>query len=104
MENKLSGHIKSFSIPIMFVQSHYGSFCRIFEEFYNFAVIIDSFQMSFVAPYILNTPCKIEKLYKKTFLLMTYVQKTSCFEVACPGHTIAYKNVDNLLKNGKNIF
>ena len=39
-----------------------------------------------------------------TFLLMTYVEKTSYFEVAPPGHTIAYKNVDNLLKNGKYIF
>ena len=34
---------------------------------------------------------------------MTYVEKT-CFEVAPPGHTIAYKNVDNELKNGKHIF
>ena len=32
---------------------------------------------------------------------MTYVEKTSYFEVAPPGHTIVYKNVDNLLKNGK---
>ena len=76
MENKLSGHIKSFSIPIMFVQIHYGSFYRIVDEFYNFAVIIDSFQMSFLAPYILNTPCKIENYeHKKTFLLMTYIIK-----------------------------
>ena len=30
---------------------------------------------------------------------MTYIEKTSYFEVAPPGHTIAYKNVDNLLKN-----
>ena len=29
---------------------------------------------------------------------MTYVDKTSYFEVASPGHTIAYKNVDNLLQ------
>ena len=84
----------------MFVQSHYGSFCRIFEEFY-FALIIDSFQMSFLVSYILNTLYKIENYeYKKTFLLMKYVQKTSCFEVASLGHTIAYKNVDNLFKNG----
>ena len=34
---------------------------------------------------------------------MTYVEKTSYFEVAPPGHTTAYKNVDNLLKNGKYI-
>ena len=39
-----------------------------------------------------------------TFLLMTYVEKTSFFEVAPPGHSIAYKNFDNLLKNGKYIF
>ena len=30
---------------------------------------------------------------------MTYFEKTSYFEVAPPGHIIAYKNVDNLLKN-----
>ena len=35
---------------------------------------------------------------------MTYVEKTSYFEVAPPGHTIAYKNVDNLFKNGKYIW
>ena len=34
--------------------------------------------------------------YQKTFLPLTYVEKTSYFEVAPPGHTIAYKNVDNL--------
>ena len=34
---------------------------------------------------------------------MTYVEKTY-FEVAPPGRTIAYKNVDNSLKNGKYIF
>ena len=28
---------------------------------------------------------------------MTYIEKTSYFEVAPPGHTIAYKNVDNNL-------
>ena len=30
---------------------------------------------------------------------MTFIEKTSYFEVAPPGHTTAYKNVDNLLKN-----
>ena len=32
---------------------------------------------------------------------MTNVEKTSYFEVAPPGHTIAYKNIDDLLKNDK---
>ena len=32
------------------------------------------------------------------FLLMTYIENTSYFEVAPAGHTIAYKNIDNLLK------
>ena len=32
---------------------------------------------------------------------MTYVEKTSFFDVAPPGRTIAYKNIDNLLKNDK---
>ena len=35
---------------------------------------------------------------------MSYVGKTSYFEVAPPGQTIAYENVDNLLKNSKYIF
>ena len=39
----------------------------------------------------------------KRLLLMTYVEKMSYFEVAPPGHTISYKNVDNLLKNRRNI-
>ena len=30
---------------------------------------------------------------------MTYVEKTSYFDVAPPGHTIAYKNIDNFVKN-----
>ena len=34
---------------------------------------------------------------------MTYVEKTSYFEVAQSGHTIAYKNVDNLFNNCKYI-
>ena len=34
---------------------------------------------------------------------MTYIEKTY-FEVAAPGHTIAYKNFDNLLKNSYYIF
>ena len=29
---------------------------------------------------------------------MAYAEKTSYFEVAPPGHTIAYKNIDNLFK------
>ena len=32
---------------------------------------------------------------------MTNVEKTSYFEVARPGHTISYKNIDDLLKNDK---
>ena len=35
---------------------------------------------------------------------MTYIEKTTYFEVASPDHTIAYKNEDNLLKNCKFIF
>ena len=30
---------------------------------------------------------------------MTYIEKKSYFDVARPGHTIAYKNIDKLLKN-----
>ena len=29
---------------------------------------------------------------------MTHVEKTTYFEVATPGHTISYKNVDNVLE------
>ena len=32
---------------------------------------------------------------------MSYVEKTSYFEVAPPAHTIAYKNIDNQFKNDK---
>ena len=32
-------------------------FADIFEEFYIFAIIIDTFQMSFLAPYNLKTVC-----------------------------------------------
>ena len=35
---------------------------------------------------------------------MTYVEKTSYFEIAPPGHTIVYKNGDNLLYISKYIF
>ena len=33
---------------------------------------------------------------------MTYIANTAYFEIA-PGHTIAYKNINNLLKNDKYI-
>ena len=45
---------------------------------------------------ILLERSKIKIFNQKTLLLMTYVEKTSYFEVAPPGHTIAYKNIDNL--------
>ena len=32
---------------------------------------------------------------------MTYIEKMSYIEVGLPGHTIAYKNMNNLLKNDK---
>ena len=32
---------------------------------------------------------------------MTCIEKTSYFDVAPPGHTIAYKNIDNLLKKDR---
>ena len=34
---------------------------------------------------------------------MTYIKNTSYFEVAPPGYTVAYKNIDNLFKNDKYI-
>ena len=34
---------------------------------------------------------------------MAYIDKTSNFEVVPPSHTIAYKNIDNSLKNDKYI-
>ena len=55
MKNKLSGHMKYFSIHIMYFQCHYGSFYQLFEELYFFAVIMDPIQTSFSAPYIFNT-------------------------------------------------
>ena len=63
------------------------------------------FYRSIILNYSSEVKCKlITNLSKNiiiTFLLMTYVEKTSYFEVAPPGHTIAYNNVDYLLKNGK---
>ena len=41
--------------------------------------------------------------HQKTFLPLTYVEKTSYSEVAPPGHTTAYKNIDDLFKNKKYI-
>ena len=32
---------------------------------------------------------------------MTYIENPAYFEIAPPGHTIAYKNIDDLLKNDK---
>ena len=32
---------------------------------------------------------------------MIYVEKTWYFDEAPPGHSIAYKNIDNFLKNDK---
>ena len=57
MKNKLSGHIKSFSIHFMYFQCHYGSFNQLFEELCIVAVIMDPFETSYLAPYILNSPC-----------------------------------------------
>ena len=37
--------------------------------------------------------------YQKTFLIMTYVEKTSEFEVALNGHTIANKYIHTLFEN-----
>ena len=63
------------------------------------------FYRSIILNYSSEVKCKlITNLSKNiiiTFLLMTYVEKTSYFEVAPPGHTIAYNNVDYLLKHGK---
>ena len=36
--------------------------------------------------------------------MTNYVEKTSYFEVAPPGHTIAQKSMDDLFKNGKHIY
>ena len=65
------------------------------------------FYRSIISNYSSEVKCKLIKNLSKiiiTFLLMTDVEKTLYFEVAPPGHTIAYKNVDYLLKNGKFIF
>ena len=45
-----------------------------------------------------------EYLQNCRFYRTINVEKTSYFEIAPPGHTIANKNVDNLLKNIKFIF
>ena len=40
---------------------------------------------------------------QKTFLFMTYIEKALCLEVAAPGHTVGYKNIDYLLNNDRYI-
>ena len=57
IKNRLSRHMKSFSIQIMFLKVTMVVFADFFEESYIFAVIMDPFQMSILAPYILNTTC-----------------------------------------------
>ena len=57
MKNKLSGHIKSFPFHVMYFQSQFDSFANFFKELYIFAGIIDLFKTSFLALYILITPC-----------------------------------------------
>ena len=49
MKNKLSVHLKSFSIHIMFFQNHFGSFvfADFFKECFIFAIIKDLFETSF---------------------------------------------------------
>ena len=56
MKNKLSGHIISLSVYIIYFQCHYDSFYQLFEEIYIFAVTMDPFQ-TFLAPCNLNTSC-----------------------------------------------
>ena len=34
---------------------------------------------------------------------MTYIKKTSYFEVSPPGHTFVYKNINDIWKNDKYI-
>ena len=61
MKNKLPGHIKPFSIHIMFFQSHYGRKVNFFEELYSFCGNnrpLSNFILK--APYILNTTCLID--------------------------------------------
>ena len=39
-------------------------FADVFEEYYIFAIVMDPFQTSCLAPCILNTPCKLRiKIY-----------------------------------------
>ena len=44
----------------MYFQSHLGSFADGFEEYYIFAGIMDPFQTSLLAPYVLKILCWIE--------------------------------------------
>ena len=47
----------------------------------------------FYRHFFLNYPSKEKKLKLENLQLMTYVEKTSYFEFAPPGHTIAYKTL-----------
>ena len=103
-----------------------NSLCMLFsdvlEKLYIFAVITEPFQTSFLAPYILNifsVRLKIKiggndrmlkncgfyrifflnypsKIKNENMLLMTYVEKTSYFEVPSPCHTMLTRYIDNL--------
>ena len=136
MKKKLSGLLDIFNLSLFLSCTFKVTlvlFADVFEEFFIFAVIMDPFRTSLLAPYILNIVCSIgdwnwwkwqnvfiivgftEYLsqitqakwnknqiknyqYQRTFLLMTYVEKMSYFDVALPGHANAYKNIDNLFK------
>ena len=45
----------SYTFKVTFVV-----FADVFEELYIFSIIMDPFHTSFLAPYILNTPCETE--------------------------------------------
>ena len=129
---KLSGHISFFSIPIMYFQSHCGSFCRPFWRILHFAVIMDPFQMSFLAPksytlysFIEMTECLQNcrfyrtiisnyasivkwKQYKKIikirrlFCSWLTLRKRHYFEVVSPSDTIAFKNINIFIQSDFN--
>ena len=139
MKKKLSGLLDIFNLSFFLSWTFKVTlvvFADVFKFFLIFAVIMDLFRTSSLAPYILSIVHEIvdsnwwkwqnavkivdftEQLsqitrvkrnknqmkyyqYQRTFLLMIYVEKTSYFDVAPPGHTIAYKNIDNLFKNDK---
>lgn len=103
-------HMLSFSIPIMYLQSHYHVvfYADVFEWVHIFAVIQDTFQTSFkhLTFQTLSEKFKI-KIYRNDRLASkfhrTIISNSTSYEVAPPIQISAYINIGNSFENNKYI-